>query len=747
MQNSEDLYAILQVQPSAHPDVIESAYRRLLRVYHPDVNPSPEAHRITVLLNHAYSVLSDPEKRSAYDREQQELAHQHRQTGRQGREPRLDDLLLQAADQGNTDLVRTLISRGANVNARDEWDLTPLHRAAHRRHIETARVLLSEGANFNARDRWERTPLEAVPERYPQARFDLADATARVERERRTHARRDQSRRRQSRRQEESSQASQRGRRGLRASHGRGLTDDKHGTSSESDHIDSRAEGDDHIWQQRSSSRSSSDGNAYKILFIGLGLTFILAIAVAVFLLRIGDIERQEPSYISETRTREESTGSASPTVPLKDASNEAQPEQEGQAQAEQERQAQEEQERQAQAERDRQAQEEQERQAQAERDRQAQEEQERQAQAEQERQAQAERRLFEASSEGDAEAVLDLIINQGTRVNISDSNGNTPLHLAAYQGHTETAKALLSAGAYTEARAVAGITPLHAAAHWGHTEVVFVLLTAGADVNTRDDNGLSALDHTEFKEQTETGRAIKFALANSNFNAGLFSDWEALLDAREQLAGDAFLNWQVDANMRDWDGVTIVASQNRVTRLALSDRGLNGQIPPELGRLIQLEELMLDVNELNGEIPPELGNLPNLQRIDFGHNRLNGTIPAELGNLSNLRFLKLAVNNLTGRIPPEFGSLNSMETMWLSSNQLSGEISPELGRLDSLRILWLSENQISGEIPTELADIPNLEVLHLVGNQLHGCIPFRLQKVREGDLSSLGLEFCASGN
>ena len=714
MQNSEDLYAILQVQPSAHPDVIESAYRRLLRVYHPDVNPSPEAHRITVLLNHAYSVLSDPEKRSAYDREQQELAHQHRQTGRQGREPRLDDLLLQAADQGNTDLVRTLISRGANVNARDEWDLTPLHRAAHRRHIETARVLLSEGANFNARDRWERTPLEAVPERYPQARFDLADATARVERERRTHARRDQSRRRQSRRQEESSQASQRGRTKPQAE-SRERTDDKHRTSSESDHIDSRAEGDDHIWQQRSSSRSSSDGNVYKILFIGLGLTFILAIAVAVFLLRIGDIERQEPSYISETGTREESTESASPTVPLKDAINEAQPEQEGQAQAEQERQAQ--------------------------------EEQERQAQAEQERQAQAERRLFEASSEGDAEAVLDLIINQGTRVNISDSNGNTPLHLAAYQRHTETAKALLSAGAYTEARAVAGITPLHAAAHWGHTEVVFVLLTAGADVNARDDNGLSALDHTEFKEQTETGRAIKFALANSNFNAGLFSDWEALLDAREQLAGDAFLNWQVDANMRDWDGVTIVASQNRVTRLALSDRGLNGQIPPELGRLIQLEELMLDVNELNGEIPPELGNLPNLQRIDFGHNRLNGTIPAELGNLSNLRFLKLAVNNLTGRIPPEFGSLNSVETMWLSSNQLSGEISPELGRLDSLRILWLSENQISGEIPTELADIPNLEVLHLVGNQLHGCIPFRLQKVREGDLSSLGLEFCASGN
>ncbi len=192
MRNPEDLYEILQVHPSAHPDVIESAYRRLLRVHHPDVNPSTEAHRMTVQLNHAYSVLSNPERRAAYDRERQEEAHRLQPASDSDNEgeSHLNGLLLQAADQGNTDRVRTLIARGADVNARDEWDLTALHRAAHRRYVETANALLAQGANFRARDRWQRTPLDVVPESYPEARFALAEAIARTERDRRAQARR-----------------------------------------------------------------------------------------------------------------------------------------------------------------------------------------------------------------------------------------------------------------------------------------------------------------------------------------------------------------------------------------------------------------------------------------------------------------------------------------------------------------------------------------------------------------------------
>ena len=67
MPETEDLYEILQVHPSAHPEVVQAAYRRLALLYHPDKDPSPKATDLMAQLNRAYEVLSDPEKRAAYD--------------------------------------------------------------------------------------------------------------------------------------------------------------------------------------------------------------------------------------------------------------------------------------------------------------------------------------------------------------------------------------------------------------------------------------------------------------------------------------------------------------------------------------------------------------------------------------------------------------------------------------------------------------------------------------------------------
>jgi diguanylate cyclase (GGDEF)-like protein len=63
----EDYYAILQVHYLAEPEVIESAYRRLARKYHPDVNKSPGAESRMKKINEAYETLSDQAKRRAYD--------------------------------------------------------------------------------------------------------------------------------------------------------------------------------------------------------------------------------------------------------------------------------------------------------------------------------------------------------------------------------------------------------------------------------------------------------------------------------------------------------------------------------------------------------------------------------------------------------------------------------------------------------------------------------------------------------
>lgn len=68
MPETEDLYEILQLHPSAHPDVIRMAYLSLSVQYHPGQNPTPEAAKMLAALNRAYAVLSDPAKRAEYDR-------------------------------------------------------------------------------------------------------------------------------------------------------------------------------------------------------------------------------------------------------------------------------------------------------------------------------------------------------------------------------------------------------------------------------------------------------------------------------------------------------------------------------------------------------------------------------------------------------------------------------------------------------------------------------------------------------
>ncbi len=67
VEHSRDAYEILQVHPSALPEVVEAAYRVLALVHHPDRNGNRD-HGTMAELNWAYSVLHDPEKRIEYDR-------------------------------------------------------------------------------------------------------------------------------------------------------------------------------------------------------------------------------------------------------------------------------------------------------------------------------------------------------------------------------------------------------------------------------------------------------------------------------------------------------------------------------------------------------------------------------------------------------------------------------------------------------------------------------------------------------
>ena len=66
---NDDYYGILGVSPFASDQDIRSAYRRLAKVHHPDVNPAdPSAEETFKQINEANQVLSNPESRRQYDR-------------------------------------------------------------------------------------------------------------------------------------------------------------------------------------------------------------------------------------------------------------------------------------------------------------------------------------------------------------------------------------------------------------------------------------------------------------------------------------------------------------------------------------------------------------------------------------------------------------------------------------------------------------------------------------------------------
>ncbi|ESW35653.1 hypothetical protein PHAVU_001G252900 [Phaseolus vulgaris] len=62
-----DYYSVLGVSKNSSKSEIKSAYRKLARSYHPDVNKEPDAEKKFKEISNAYEVLSDDEKRSIYD--------------------------------------------------------------------------------------------------------------------------------------------------------------------------------------------------------------------------------------------------------------------------------------------------------------------------------------------------------------------------------------------------------------------------------------------------------------------------------------------------------------------------------------------------------------------------------------------------------------------------------------------------------------------------------------------------------
>ena len=209
--------------------------------------------------------------------------------------------------------------------------------------------------------------------------------------------------------------------------------------------------------------------------------------------------------------------------------------------------------------------------------------------------------------------------------------------------------------------------------------------------------------------------------------------------------------------------------------------------MPPELGKLTDLEILEINDNRLTGQLPYELTELEILDTLYFNGNdglcapsdaafqdwlkripQVKGDTceagPAEpdltaltaFYNATNgdnwhrndnwltdapldewygvatddtLRIISLDLerNNLSGQIPPQLGNLSNLKNLELGYNNLTGAIPAELGNLNSLISLRLTYSGLTGAIPSDLGDLVNLHQMGLGNNDLTGEIPSAL--------------------
>ena len=104
--------------------------------------------------------------------------------------------------------------------------------------------------------------------------------------------------------------------------------------------------------------------------------------------------------------------------------------------------------------------------------------------------------------------------------VNARDFAGNTPLHIAAFEGHGDVVSRLLAAGASVDKATTAGSTPLYIAAEKGHTAVAAALIHARADVNAAVDDGTTPLHWAAHWNDMATVELLLKAGADPNATA-----------------------------------------------------------------------------------------------------------------------------------------------------------------------------------------------------------------------------------
>ncbi|KAJ3672511.1 hypothetical protein LUZ60_007232 [Juncus effusus] len=251
-----------------------------------------------------------------------------------------------------------------------------------------------------------------------------------------------------------------------------------------------------------------------------------------------------------------------------------------------------------------------------------------------------------------------------------------------------------------------------------------------------------------------QTGHVVKLNLKNPSYfwgnnslNGEINASLHALTDLKHlDLSGNHFSGSEFPK---------FICSFRNLTYLDLSDIGLIGMIPSQLGNLSRLQYLALSSNYLLGMIPPQLSNLSRLQHLDLSYADSSSTTLTIaniwwLSHLTSLTYLDLSeinlqdskewvqalnmlpsletlileLNNLT-TIPSSLSTINftSLTSFALNYNNFNCRIPAWIGQLTSLRGLCLGDNLFFGPFPNLFGNLGSLNGL-FISDSLDGPLP-----------------------
>eukprot|EP00261_Vitis_vinifera_P019766 XP_010650361.1 PREDICTED: LRR receptor-like serine/threonine-protein kinase EFR [Vitis vinifera] len=134
------------------------------------------------------------------------------------------------------------------------------------------------------------------------------------------------------------------------------------------------------------------------------------------------------------------------------------------------------------------------------------------------------------------------------------------------------------------------------------------------------------------------------------------------------------------------------------------SGRGMSGDLNflNSLTNISGLRLINAEGNHFGGVLPNSIVNLSTqLQQLVLGENKISGNIPKEIGNLINLIQFIATWNYLTGIIPTSIGKLQNLGELDFGWNRLSGEVVPSGGVFKNVNGISITGNKkLCGEIP-----------------------------------------------